>query len=75
MIPEHVCHRLTRLFMPVQGFDAKKSFNLVFKSSQQHPTRHQLYGHLPPPPPPSQKPSKLNEPDIQDTAGEAGTSS
>ena len=31
------------------------------------PTRHQLYGHLPP----SRKLSKLNEPDMQDTAGEA----
>ena len=37
----------------------------------QHPTKHQLYGHLPPP----RKLSKLDEPDMQDTAGEAETSS
>ena len=42
------------------------------KSWRQHPTRHQLYGHLPPP---SRKLYKLDEPDTQDTAGEAGTSS
>ena len=41
------------------------------KSWQQHPTRHQLYGHLPP----SRKLFKLDEPDMQDTAGEAGTNS
>ena len=39
---------------------------ILNKSCRQHPTRHQLYGHLPP---------KSNEPDMQDTAGEAGTSS
>ena len=33
--------------------------------------RHQLYGHLPP----SQKLYKLDEPDTQDTAGEARMSS
>ena len=38
---------------------------------RQHPTRHQLYGACPP----SRKLSKLDEPDMQDTAGEAGTSS
>ena len=38
---------------------------------RQHLTRHQLYGHLPP----SRKLSKLDEPDMQDAAGEAGTSS
>ena len=41
------------------------------KSWRQHPTRHQLYGHLPP----SQKLYKLDEPDTLDTAGEARTSS
>ena len=40
------------------------------KSRQQHPTRHQLYGHLPP-----ITKTKLDEPDMQDTAGEAKTSS
>ena len=42
------------------------------RSWRQHPTRHQLYGHLPPP---SRKLYKLDEPDTQDTAGEARTSS
>ena len=37
------------------------------KSWQQHPTRHQQYGHLPP----ITKLFKLDEPDMQDTAGEA----
>ena len=41
------------------------------KSWRQHPTRHQLYGHLPP----SRKLYKLDEPDTRDTAGEAKTSS
>ena len=36
------------------------------------PTRHQLYGNLPPP---SRKLSKLDEPDTQDTAGETRTNS
>ena len=40
---------------------------LLNKSWQQHPTRHQLYGHLPP----ITKLFKLDEPDMQDTAGEA----
>ena len=38
---------------------------------RQHPTRQQLYGHQLP----SRKLSKLDEPDMQDTAGEAETSS
>ena len=41
------------------------------KSGRQHPTRHQLYGHLAP----SRKLYKLDEPDTRDTAGEARTSS
>ena len=40
---------------------------ILNKSWWQHPTRHQLYGYLPP----SRKLSKLDEPDMQDTAGEA----
>ena len=44
---------------------------ILNKSWRQHPTRHQLYGPLPH----SWKLFKLDEPDIQDTAGEAGTSS
>ena len=42
---------------------------ILNKSWRQHPTRHQLYGHLPP----SRNLSKLDEPDTQDTAGEAWT--
>ena len=37
------------------------------KSWRQHPTKQQLYGHLPP----SETLSKLDKLDIQDTAGEA----
>ena len=44
---------------------------ILNKSWRQHPTRHQLYGHLPP----SRILYKLDEPDMQDTAGEARTSS
>ena len=44
---------------------------ILNKSRRQHPTKHQQYGHLPP----SRKLSKLDEPDMQDTVGEAGTSS
>ena len=43
---------------------------ILNKSWRPHPTKHQLYSHLP-----SQKLSKLDETDMQDTAGEAGTSS
>ena len=39
-------------------------------SCRQHPTKQQLYSHLHP-----IKLSKLDEPDMKDTAGEAGTSS
>ena len=42
---------------------------ILNKSWKQHPTRHQLYGHLP------RKLSKLDELDMQDIAEEAGTSS
>ena len=41
---------------------------ILNKSWRQHPTRHQLYGHLPPL---SRKLFKLDEPDMQDIAGEA----
>ena len=40
---------------------------ILNKSWQQHPTRHQLYGHLSP----ITKLFKLDEPDMQDIAGEA----
>ena len=42
---------------------------ILNKSRKEHPTKHQLYGHLPP----SRKLSKLDESDMQDTAREAGT--
>ena len=41
------------------------------KSWRQHPTKQQLYGHLPP----ITKLSKLDKPDMWDTAGEVETSS
>ena len=44
---------------------------ILNKSWRQHPTRHQLYGHCLP----SRKQYKLDEPDMQDTAGEARTNS
>ena len=44
---------------------------ILNKSRRQHPKRHQLYGHFLP----SRQLFKLDEPDMQDTAGEAGTSS
>ena len=43
---------------------------ILNKSWRQHPTKHQLYGHLP-----SRKLSKLDEPGTQVTAGGAETSS
>ena len=44
---------------------------ILNKFGKQHPTKHQLYGSYLP----SQKLSMLDEPGMQDTAGEAGTSS
>ena len=44
---------------------------ILNKSWRQHPPRHQLYGHLPP----ITKTIQLDEPDMQDTDGEARTSS
>ena len=44
---------------------------ILNKSWRQHLTSHPLYGHLPP----ITKLYKLDEPDTQDTAGEARTSS
>ena len=43
---------------------------ILNKSWRQHPTKPQLYGHLPP-----ISKTMLDEPDTQDTAGEAETSS
>ena len=44
---------------------------ILDKSWGQHLKKHRLYGHLPP----SRKLDKLDEPDMQDTAEETGTSS
>ena len=41
------------------------------KSWRQHPTKQQLYGHFPP----IMKTIKIDEPDMQDIAGEVGTNS
>ena len=43
---------------------------ILNNSRRQHPTKHQLYGHLPP-----ITKTILDESDMQDTDGEAGTSS
>ena len=45
---------------------------ILNKSWRPHPSRNQLYGHLPPI---TKKLYKLEEPDTQDNAGEARTSS
>ena len=44
---------------------------ILNKSTWQHTTKQQLYGHLPL----IMKLSKLGEPDMRDTAGEIGTNS
>ena len=45
--------------------------SILNKSWRQLPTKQQLYGHLHP----SRKLSKLDNPDMWDTAGEVGTGS
>ena len=45
---------------------------ILNKSGRQHTTRHQLYGQ---PASYHENYSKLDEPNMQDTAGEAGTKS
>ena len=54
------------LFIPSYGLQA-----IWTSPGGNTPTKHQLYSHLPP----ITKLSKLDEPDMQDTAGEAGVSS
>ena len=44
---------------------------MLNRSWRQHPTKQQMYGHLPP----ITKLSKLDEPDTRNTAGEVGKSS
>ena len=58
---------LTKRLEKLDGNYTRMLRAILNKSWQQHPTRHQLYGHLPP----SRKLFKLDEPDMQDTAGEA----
>ena len=68
------CTRLTltkRMEKRLDGNHARMLRAILDKSWRQHPTKQQLYGHLPP----ITKTIKVNEPDIQDSAGEAGTSS
>ena len=60
-----------RLEMKLDGNYTRMLRAVLNKSWRQHPTRHQLYGHLPP----ITKLYKLDEPDTRDTAGEARTSS
>ena len=57
---------IKRLEKKLDGNYTRMLWAILNKSWQQHPTKHHLYGHLL---------SKLDEPDMQDTAGEAGTSS
>ena len=58
-----------RLEKKLNGNYTRRLRAILNKSWRQHPTRHQLYCLL------SRKLFKLDEPDIQDTAGEAGMSS
>ena len=60
-----------RLEKKLDGNYTKMLRAILNKSWWQHPTRHQLYGNLPP----ITKLYKLDEPDTQDTVGEAETSS
>ena len=68
------CTRWTltkRLEKKLDGNYTRMLRAVLNKSWRQHPTRHQLYGHLPQ----SRKLYKLHELDTRDTAGEARTSS
>ena len=60
-----------RLEKKLDGNYTRMLWAILNKSWRQHPTRHQPYGHLPP----ITKIFKLVEPDMQDTAGEAGINS
>ena len=62
--------RLTLGSKKLDGNYTRMLWAILNKSWRQHPTKHQLYGHLPP----ITKTIK-DEPDMQDTAGEAGMSS
>ena len=60
-----------RMPKKLDGNYTKMLSAILNKSWRHHPTKQQLYGHLPP----SRKLSKLDEPDMQNTAGDVGTSS
>ena len=64
------CTLTKRLEKKLEGNYTRMLPAILNKSWRQHPTKHQLYGHLPP----IMKTIK-DEPDMEDTAGEAGTSS
>ena len=60
--------RINLIYMIYKHKSKKLNISKILnKSWQQHPTRHQLYGHLPL----SRNLFKLGEPDMQDIAGEA----
>ena len=61
---------LTKRLKKKLGGNYTRMLRAILNNSwRQHPTRHQLYGHLP------RKLYKLDEPDTQDTAREARTNS
>ena len=60
-----------RLEKKLDGNSTRMLRAILNNSWRQHPTRHQLYGHCLL----SRKLSKLDKPDMHDTAGEVGTSS
>ena len=61
MLTKHMEKRL-------DGNYTRMLWAILNMSWRQHPTKQQLYSHLPPI-------TKLDEPDISDTAGEVGTNS
>ena len=67
----YVCTTWTltkRLEKKLDGYYTRMLRAILNKSWRQQPTRHQLYGHMPPI-------TKTIQPDMQDTAGQAGTKS
>ena len=60
-----------RMEKKLDGSYTRILWEILNKSWGQHPTKQQLYSHQTP----ITKLSKLDEPDMQDTAGEVGTSS
>ena len=61
---------LTKRLEKLDGNYTRMLLAILNKSWRQHPTKHQLYSHLPP-----IRKTKLDERGTQDTAGGAGTSS